>query len=79
MELPFYGSRRMCRAMQDMGYDIGRDRVRRLMRKMGLFAVYQRPRTSQPHPGHKVYLYLLRGLRITRPDQVWCADITYIR
>jgi putative transposase len=78
MDLPFYGSRRMCSALHDMGYGVGRDRVRRLMRKMGLCAVYQRPRTSQPHPGHKVYPYLLRGLQITRPDQVWCADITYI-
>ena len=49
------------------------------MRKMGLMAIYQKPRTSQPHPEHKIYPYLLRGLAIKRPDQVWCADITYIR
>ena len=56
-----------------------RGRVRRLMRKMGLLAIYQKPRTSQPHPVHKIYPYLLRGLAIKRPDQVWCADITYVR
>lgn len=49
------------------------------MRRMGLMAIYQKPRTSQPQPGHKIYPYLLRGLAIKRPDQVWCADITYVR
>jgi putative transposase len=64
--------------LQDEGQIVGRERVRRLMRKMGLMAVYQRPRTSQPHPRHKVYPYLLRKMPITRSNQVWCADITYI-
>nr|WP_281762913.1 IS3 family transposase [Pseudodesulfovibrio nedwellii] len=78
MELPFFGSRQMRNILRDTGYSVGRERVRRLMRKMGLMAVYQKPRTSQPHPGHKVYPYLLRNLPITKPNQVWCTDITYI-
>jgi putative transposase len=49
------------------------------MRRLGLMAIYQKPKTSQPHPGHKIYPYLLRGLAINRPDQVWCADITDVR
>ena len=60
------------------GIKIGRDRVRRLMRKVGLVVIYQKPRTSVRHPEHKIYPYLLRGLRINRPNQVWCADITYV-
>jgi len=52
--------------------------MRRLMRKMGLMVIYQKPRTSIPHTGHKIYLYLLRGLRVDRPGQLWCADITYV-
>ena len=75
---PFYGSRQMSRHLVREGWAAGRDRVRRLMRKMGLEAIYCRPRCSQPHPGHRVYLYLLRQLAIERPHQVWCADITYI-
>jgi len=78
MELPFFGSRQMRNILQDTGYSVGRERVRRLMRKMGLMAIYQKPRTSQPHPKHKVYPYLLRNLAITKPNQVWCTDITYI-
>ena len=78
MELPFFGSRQMRNILRDTGYSVGRERVRRLMRKMGLMAVYQKPRTSQPHPGHKVYPYLLRNLPITKPNQIWCTDITYI-
>ena len=74
---PFYGSRQMSRHLVREGFAAGRDRVRRLMRKMGLEAVYCRPRTSQPQPGHRVFPYLLRGLQIERPHQVWCADITY--
>ena len=58
---------------------VGRERVRRLMRLMGLAAIYQHPRTTVPHPEHRVHPYLLRGLLIDRPNQVWCADITYIR
>jgi Transposase and inactivated derivatives len=61
-----------------LGYGVGRKRARRFMRLMGLTAVYQKPKTSVPHSEHKRYPYLLRGLSITRPHQVWCADITYI-
>ena len=75
---PFYGSRKMSCHLVREGFAAGRDRVRRLMRTMGLEAIYCRPRTSQPHPGHRVFPYLLRGLQIERPHQVWCADITYI-
>jgi len=75
---PYYGSRQMARHLRRQGYNVGRHRVRRLMRLMGIEAIYQRPRTSDPHPQHKTYPYLLRGLDISRPNQVWCADITYI-
>ena len=75
---PFYGSRQMLRALRREGETIGRKRVRRLMRKMGLEAICPKPRTSTPHPSHKVYPYLLRGLKIECPDQVWSTDITYI-
>ena len=75
---PFYGSRRMAAVLRREGLAVGRKRVRRLMRLMGLWAIYQKPNTSRPHPEHKVYPYLLRGLTIDQPNQVWCADITYI-
>jgi len=75
---PFYGSRRMVAVLRREGLAVNRKRVRRLMRVMGLEAIYQKPNTSQGHPDHKVYPYLLRGLIIDRPNQVWCADITYI-
>ncbi len=75
---PFYGSRRMKVWLNREGHRVNRKRVRRLMRTMGLTAVYRRPRTSRPAPGHKIYPYLLRGMEITRPNQVWAADITYI-
>jgi len=75
---PFYWSRRMGVWLGRQGHPVNRKRVRRLMRTMGLQAVYRRPRTSQPAPGHKVYPYLLGGMEITRPNQVWAADITYI-
>jgi putative transposase len=75
---PFYGSRRMVAALRQDGWIVNRKRVRRLMRVMGLEAIYQKPNTSKGHPDHKVYPYLLRGLSIDRPNQVWCADITYI-
>ena len=75
---PFYGSRRMAEVLRREGLVANRKRVRRLMRVMGLEAIYQKPNTSRKHPGHKVYPYLLRGLTIDRPNQVWCADITYI-
>ena len=78
LETPFYGSRQMARHLRRQGYPIGRKRIRRLMRKMGISAIYQTPRTSKPHPEHKIYPYLLRNVSITRPDHAWCADITYI-
>lgn len=78
LETPWYGSRQMARHLRRQGYTVGRKRVRRLMARMGLAAIYQQPRTTVPHPEHRIYPYLLRGLRIERPDQVWCSDITYI-
>ena len=78
MDCPWYGSRQMARHLQRIGHAVGRRRVRRLMAKMGLAAIYQRPRTSDPHPEHRIYPYLLRDLAITRPNQVWCADVTYL-
>ena len=78
LQHPFYGSRQMSRHLRREGLLAGRRRVRRLMRTMGLEAIYCKPRTSVPHPGHRVYPYLLRGLSIERAHQVWCADITYI-
>ncbi len=75
---PFYGSRRMVAVLRRSGEVVNRKRVRRLMRLMGLEAIYQKPNTSRRHPEHKVYPYLLRDLLIDRPNQVWCADITYI-
>jgi len=75
---PFYGSRRMVAVLRRDGWAVNRKRVRRLMRVMGLEAIYQKPNTSKAHPDHKVYPYLLRGLVIDRPNQAWCADITYI-
>jgi putative transposase len=78
METPWYGSRQMARHLRRHGHAVGRKRVRRLMARMRLAAVYQRPQTTVRHPEHRVWPYLLRGLVIDRPDQVWCADITYI-
>ncbi len=78
LKYPFYGSRQMVRQLRREGVRVGRHRVRRLMRLMGLDAIHQAPRTSAPHPAHRVYPYLLRGMAIDRPNQVWCADITYI-
>ena len=75
---PFLGVRQMCAYLRLLGYGVGKKRVRRLMRLMGLEPVYQKPRTSTPHQEHKRYPYLLRDLPITRANQVWCADITYI-
>ena len=75
---PFYGSRKIRNELWAKGYDIGRDRVRRLMRRMGIEALYVKPRLSFAHPGHVKYPYLLRGLEIVRANHVWSADITYI-
>jgi putative transposase len=75
---PFYGARRMAAWLRSQSHRVNRKRVRRLMAVMGLRAIYRRPRTSKPARGHRVYPYLLRGLAITRPNQVWAADITYI-
>lgn len=73
LETPFYGSRRMAACL-----GVNRKRARRLMVTMGLEAIYPRPKTSRPGSGHEIYPYLLRGLAITRPNQVWAADVTYI-
>ncbi len=75
---PFYGSRRLRDELEDLGHRVNRKRVQRLMRQMGLAALYPRPRTSQPGQGHKIYPYLLRELSIERPNQVWATDICYI-
>ena len=78
LETPFFGSRKMAAWLKSQGYLVSRKRVCRLMSLIGLKAIYRRPRTSKPVPGNKVYPYLLRGMEITRPNQVWAADITYI-
>jgi putative transposase len=78
LKTPTWGSRSMRNHLRRLGYKINRKRVQRLMRLMGLEAIYPKPRTSRPHPEHKVYPYLLRNLNIERPNQVWAADITYI-
>jgi putative transposase len=78
LRTPFYGSRRMTAWLQTQGHLVNRKRVQRLMGLMGLEAIYQRPHTSRPAPGHRTYPYLLRGLVIERVNQVWAADITYI-
>jgi putative transposase len=75
---PFFGSRQIAAYLRREGIVIGRHRVRRLMAKMGLEAIYKRPRTSKPHPQHPVYPYLLRKRQIDRPNQVWGADITFV-
>lgn len=78
LKRPFYGSRRLTGWLQDEGEQINRKRVQRLMRLMGIVAIYPKKKTSQPGQGHKIYPYLLRGLEVNRPGQVYCADITYI-
>ncbi|MGB1271786.1 MAG: IS3 family transposase [Endozoicomonas sp.] len=76
LKTPYYGSRRMCTYLCNLGHKINRKRVRRLMRQMGLEAIYPKPRTSQPGEGHKIYPYLLKGVTIKRPNQVWATDLT---
>lgn len=78
LEFPFAGSRMLRGLLAAEGCKIGRRHVKTLMRRMGIEALYRRPRTTQPEPGHKIYPYLLRGMEITRPNQVWAMDITYI-
>ena len=78
LETPWYGARQMARHLRRLGYGVSRTRIGRLMRLMGLSAIYQKPNTSKPHPQHKIYPYLLRGMTIDKPNQVWCADISYI-
>jgi len=78
LKTPAWGSRSMQNHLRRLGYKVNRKRVQRLMRLMGLEAIYPKPRTSRPHQAHKVYPYLLRNLNINRPNQVWAADITYI-
>jgi putative transposase len=77
LETPFYGSRRMSVVLRQQGYAVNRKRVQRLMRQLGIEAIYPKPRLSQAHPQHQVYPYLLRDLAVTQADQVWCTDITY--
>jgi putative transposase len=78
LEFPFAGSRMLRDLLNKEGVEIGRRRVATLMRRMGIEALYRKPDTSKPAPGHKVYPYLLRGLTIDRPNQVWAMDITYV-
>ena len=78
-DTPYYGIRRMTAWLRSEGYDVNHKRVARLLRKMGLEAIYPKPRTSVPHPEHRIYPYLLRGVWVTRVNQVWSTDITYIR
>lgn len=76
---PFYGSRKLRKYLNDQGYKVNRKRVQRLMKVMGIQSVAPGPNTSKPAPQHKVYPYLLRDIEITRANQAWCTDITYIR
>jgi len=78
LKYPFYGSRQMTRHLVRMNHNLSCKRVRRLMQKMGLVAIYQKSGTSKKDIAHKIYPYLLKGLNINQPNQVWCSDITYI-
>ncbi len=78
LEFPFAGSRMLRDLLYGEGIDIGRERVARMMKRMAIEALYRRPNTSKPAPGHKIYPYLLRGLTISRPNHAWAMDITYI-
>jgi putative transposase len=76
---PFYGNRRLVVYLQKLGYVVNRKRMRRLMKKLGLVALAPAPNTSKRHPEHKIYPYLLRGVSVIKPNQVWSTDITYVR
>lgn len=76
---PFYGTRQMRNYLRRQGFKVNRKRVQRLMQKMGLQSIAPKPNTSKPAPGHKIYPYLVRGIDVTCPNQVWCSDLTYIR
>jgi len=78
LKTPFYGYRKMTKFLQGQGYQVNHKRVRRLMRLMGIEAIYCKPNTSQPNQAHKIYPYLLKGLSITKVNQVWATDITYV-
>jgi len=78
LETPFYGVRQMTWHLRNEDHLVNEKRIRRLMRLMGLMPIYQKPNTSKAAKGHKIYPYLLRGLRVDRPNHVWCADITYL-
>jgi putative transposase len=78
LENPCYGSRKITRALRLLGHRVNRKRAQRLMRQMGIQAIYPKPNLSRPHPDHPVYPYLLRGVAVDHCDQVWCSDITYI-
>ena len=78
LKYPFYGSRKVRDELKARGIKVGRGHVRTLMQEMGIEALYQKPRLSEPHPGHKIYPYLLRNLEINRANQVWVADICYL-
>jgi putative transposase len=78
LSTPFYGWRRMTAHLRRQGHEVNHKRIRRLMRLMGIEAIYPRPRTSKQAADHKIYPYLLKNLSISHPNQVWCADITYV-
>lgn len=78
LDFPFAGSRMLRDLLRQEGIEIGRRHVATLMRRMRIEAIYRKPNTSKPAPGHKIYPYLLRGVRVERPNQVWCMDITYV-
>jgi putative transposase len=78
LNYPFAGSRMLRNLLRQQGLEVGRRHIKTLMRRMGVEAIYRRPNTSKPAPGHRIYPYLLRGLAVTRPNQVWAMDITYI-
>lgn len=79
LDYPYFGARRIAMMLRRNGNHVSRKRVSRLMKRMGLSAIYQKPNTSKSNPEHKIYPYLLKGLEIDQPNQVWCTDLTYIR